>query len=332
MNSGIRVPAHIGMWTCLFALRSGALVAEPPDDVERVRTAAAQSVSLMQAGRYDEARVALEEGFKASARLDRDNEWLGLLYHNQGSYYQDLRNCDAGLGAYRRAMRVWERNGHPMVFLTAVSLGSFHLECGEPAEAEIIWKNVLEKRVSGLHETDLRVARALALRGGILMVRKKYAEAEPLVRRALDIWQRQLGPDEVRTVSIRNTLALLHAHMRRYDEAVQDERQAVAVVERAYGAGHPLLARLYGNLSAIYDRAGRGAEAEASCRKALDLAVAGFGSDSPVTADLLQSHSVLLRKLNRRAEADQAQSAARAIQAEAWRARSHTVDAAELKR
>jgi tetratricopeptide (TPR) repeat protein len=163
------------------------------------------------------------------------------------------------------------------------------------------------------------------------MARKNYAAAEPLLQHALDIWQLEFGPDEVRTVAIRNVLALLYAHMRRYDEAVRHERQAVGLLERAQGS-HPLLAKLYANLGAIYTAAGRGQEAEESCRNALRIAKAAFGSDSPFTVSLLRAHAAQLRKLNRDEEAAAVERALRDIEESASHGRGHTVDVRELGR
>ena len=67
----------------------------------------------------------------------------------------------------------------------------------------------------------------------------RYAEAEPLYRRSLEIREKQLGPDHPDVATSLNNLADLYRAMGRYAEAEPLYRRSLEVREKQLGATTP---------------------------------------------------------------------------------------------
>ena len=63
---------------------------------------------------------------------------------------------------------------------------------------------------------------------------RKYAEAEPLLQRALAIRQRMLGPEHPMTAVSTHELAVLYDSQEKYLEAESLLKDALAIIERAW--------------------------------------------------------------------------------------------------
>ena len=77
----------------------------------------------------------------------------------------------------------------------------------------------------------------------------RYAEAEPLYRRSLAIWEKQLGRDHPAVATIVNNLASLYWAMGRYAEAEPLLRRSLEVREKQLGRDHPDVAQSLNNLA-----------------------------------------------------------------------------------
>jgi tetratricopeptide (TPR) repeat protein len=105
----------------------------------------------------------------------------------------------------------------------------------------------------------------------------RYAEAEPLLTRALAIQEKALGPDHPDVADSLNNLATLYAEQGRYAEAEQLYKRALAIREAALGPDHPDLANSLNNLAAFYAEQGRYAEAEPLFERALAIREKALG-------------------------------------------------------
>jgi tetratricopeptide (TPR) repeat protein len=79
----------------------------------------------------------------------------------------------------------------------------------------------------------------------------KYAEAEPLLQRALAIREQQLGPDHPDTATSLNNLAGLYQDQGRYAEAEPLFQQALAICEQQLGASHPTTKKVRQNYTSL---------------------------------------------------------------------------------
>ena len=87
--------------------------------------------------------------------------------------------------------------------------------------------------------------------------RAAWSEAEPLLRRALAIRERTLGPEHPDFATALNHLGLLYQVTGRYAEAEPLHKRAIAIRERALGPEHPDLAISLDILGRLYQDTGR---------------------------------------------------------------------------
>ena len=107
----------------------------------------------------------------------------------------------------------------------------------------------------------------------------RYAEAEPLLRRALANYEKAFGSDHP-SVAIRvESLAAFYDAQNRFAEAEPLYKRALAIVEKTYGTNHPYVGHSLNSLALMYYAQGRYSEAEPLFRRALTIAEMAPGRD-----------------------------------------------------
>ena len=147
-------------------------------------------------------------------------------------------------------------------------------------------------------------ARLLNDLGRLLSKKAQHGEAEPLIRRALAIAEKSIGPERPEVAIILNNLAGLLQEMNRLGEAEPLMRRAVAVLEKSLGGEHPNVATAINNLAQLLKATGRLAEAEPLMRWTLAVAEKSFGTEHPDVARDLGNLAGLLQETNRPGEAE----------------------------
>ncbi len=84
-----------------------------------------------------------------------------------------------------------------------------------------------------------------------------YTIAEPLFKRALTIYEQQVGTTHPFTAQTLNNLASLYDEQGRYTEAEPLYQQALTIYEQQVGATHPIVAQSLNNLALLYQHQGR---------------------------------------------------------------------------
>ena len=148
--------------------------------------------------------------------------------------------------------------------------------------------------------------------GVLLKSKAAYAEAEPLLRRALTIDTTVLGTDDPTTAIHLNNLALLLKETLRLAEAEPLMRQALAIDETNYGPNHPDTAPKLNNLAQLLMATGRLEDAEDMMLRALMISEKQ-DSAHPHIAIELSNLAVLLHRTNRSLQAEQLMDRALAI-------------------
>ena len=120
--------------------------------------------------------------------------------------------------------------------------------------------------------------------GQLLTEQGKYAEAAPLLRRAIEIDERALGKDYPDVARAYNNLALSLWHQGKYAEADPLYRRAIEIDEKALGRDHPTFATLYNNLAQLLTDQGKYAEADPLWRRAIEIDERALGKDHPDVA------------------------------------------------
>ncbi len=126
-----------------------------------------------------------------------------------------------------------------------------------------------------------------------------YTEAEPLMRRALEINERINGKEHPAVAVRLNNLALLLKETNRFADAEPLMRRALEIDEHSLGKDHPNVARELNNLSALLQATNRRNDAEPLLRRALEISEKSFGKDHPIVALRLSNLAQLLCSTNR---------------------------------
>jgi CHAT domain-containing protein len=89
----------------------------------------------------------------------------------------------------------------------------------------------------------------------------KYAEAEPLYKRSIEISEKALGPDHPDVAAALNNLAELYRAQGKYAEAEPLYKRSLAIWEKALGPDHPYVAGTLNNLAVFNAAQGKNQEA-----------------------------------------------------------------------
>jgi tetratricopeptide (TPR) repeat protein len=139
-------------------------------------------------------------------------------------------------------------------------------------------------------ETRLYAAsRILSNTGRYLTDRGRYAEAEPLLERALTTAERALGLDHLDVATVLNNLANAYFYRGRYGHAQPLYERALAIRERALGPDHLDVARVLHNLASLHWFHGRYAAAEPLNERVLIVHERELGPDHPRVAHILHN-------------------------------------------
>ena len=133
---------------------------------------------------------------------------------------------------------------------------------------------------------------------------KRFAEAEPLFRRALAIRERSLGvghPDVAQTL---DNLGQLLEDTNRLDEAETIMRRALAIREQSLGPDHPHVAITLNTLAVLLMHSNRQVEAESLFRRALNVWEKSLGKTHSNVGSVLNGLALLLHESNRLEEAE----------------------------
>ncbi|MGD9902416.1 MAG: tetratricopeptide repeat protein [Vicinamibacterales bacterium] len=244
------------------------------------------------------ARELLDRG---AERIDAE---LGGQPVVQGRLLTTIGEVYGGLGLYDRSAALLER----ALQLRRSTLGSEHVETADSMqalaeayrelarldEAEALHREALavRQRVGG---TPASIAASQNDLGLTLSERGRFADAEPLLRQAIDTWRR-LGPDAVEAVAVGlNNLAQNLRQQGRLDDAAAALDDAIAIRRRRFGNDHPLVANVVGHLGQLRNAQGDLVRAEPLLREALDIRRKAYGDDHPDTASAFNNLASLLQ-------------------------------------
>ncbi len=154
-------------------------------------------------------------------------------------------------------------------------------------------------------------------------------EAEPILRRALDISEAAYGRQHPILSPLLNKLAFLLHDANRNEEAEALLRRALEVDEVSFGNEHSNMAIVLNNLAIFLHRTNRIEEAESLLRRALAINESAFGAQHRTMAPILSNLARLHRDTNRMEEAEQLARRALEIDEAAF-GTQHPIVAADL--
>jgi tetratricopeptide (TPR) repeat protein len=169
-------------------------------------------------------------------------------------------------------------------------------------EAELQSKAALEAAES--LKNDALISCACNNYALVLKDTNRLSEAEPLMRRALDIDEVNYGKNDPNVAIYLNNLAQLLHVTNRISEAEPLMRRALAMQEENYGEDDPRVAICLSNLAELLKDTNRLNEAESLMRRAMAIQEANYGKDDPTVALCLNNLAQLLCDTNRLREAE----------------------------
>lgn len=132
----------------------------------------------------------------------------------------------------------------------------------------------------------------------------RYADAELLLRRALEIREQTLGPDHPSTLTSVNNLGLLLENRGDAETAEKLYRRAVEAATRTLGQEAPLALTYSGNLGAVLLGQCDYAGAEPLLRRVLEARERILGPDHPDTLGSVNNLAHMLDKMGNRSDAE----------------------------
>ncbi|HET6631754.1 MAG TPA: serine/threonine-protein kinase [Rhodanobacteraceae bacterium] len=249
-----------------------------PTDMQVQRTTQITAVAhrLRTMGRYGEAEALLKPAVALRATLpDPHAEDAGQLLNELAVTYQETGRYDQAIPVTRKLIDYeTARSGAdaPEVGELLHNLGSIYWRLGKLDEAEkLVRRAVANFRAHPEYELRDRLPRTLSTLGAIINEEGRTSEAETVLREALKIAERDLGPDNIALGSILNNLAVVLKKEKQFDESNKLLQRAIKIVAAKLGPENPAIAALSLNVGVNYRDAGRDAEAEPWLRRSVEI-------------------------------------------------------------
>jgi len=222
------------------------------------------------------------------------------LYH---SHSRLVFEADPGDGAYR--LDACALGGDRGPFVLTLLEGEVP-ELAPPEKRAAFLNEVAEaERSSKEREEDNAplAATVLGKYGNALRDLGRYAEAGPLLERALELRERSLGKDHPLTGASLHDLALLRGIRGKFDEAGRLLSRALEIIKNTRGPEHPDIATCYNSLAVLHWARGDCAGAKQYLQRAITLRQKALGAEHPDTVSSLNNMAGLLQAQGKPGEA-----------------------------
>lgn len=221
--------------------------------------AAVETAFVPDEDRRDELRLQLADDFERQDICSRSCDELPWLLFQTESY-QRLRRCLLDIDCF---LEINKRDRE--------ELRSYWVHLGEERAMGNLYLESFERWSELVYPDENRISDATNELSLFLIHSGLYAEAEPLVRRALAIDEKNYGPEHIAVARDLNNLAGLLEYTDRLAEAEPLYRRAQAVFEKNLGVNHPDVGTSLNNLALLLKKMNRLAEAEPILLRAVQI-------------------------------------------------------------
>jgi tetratricopeptide (TPR) repeat protein len=163
---------------------------------------------------------------------------------------------------------------------------------------------VCAQLIEQYHLSFPEAARLLHSAGHYLRDRGQYAQAEPLLQRALSIREQVLGSQHPEVADALDDLQHLHVLQGKYQQAEPLMQRALSIREQVLGPEHAQTATALNNLAGIYIQQGKYQQAEPLLQRALALREQALGGNHSDVAESLSNLAWLYFLQGRYADAE----------------------------
>jgi tetratricopeptide (TPR) repeat protein len=254
--------------------------------------AAVETAFAPDEDRRDELRLHLADDFERqpiSSRSCDELPWLLL----QTESYQRLRHCLLDID---RFLEINKRDKE--------ELRRYWVHLGKKRTMDRLYLASFEHWSKLAHRDENRISYAANELCLFLNHSGLYAEAEPLIRSAIDLEMENPGSNHQFLAICLSNLASLLESMNRLEEVEGLYRRALSMSEQSFGPEHPQVAICLSNLSGFLLKTNRLDEGERLFRRALATDEKCLGRDHPDVAGRLDVLAGLLQRTNRLDQAE----------------------------
>ncbi len=251
------------------------------------------ALERQETGEFGQAEAMIRRATAiAGKRLDPDDpknaDYFLALAGLFDATRTDVDQLEQALELYRRAAVVLKKSHDPRLAATLTKQGRILDYMDRPAEAETVLRQALATWKATHAPDDPDVAYVLSSLASSLLHqnrvpakadKKQIAEAEALLRRAIDILGAALGPDHPNVLDMQSSLARILENSGRGKEAEAIHRKVIASYEAVYGPDNFRTGRKVLQLGFFLYHGKRLPEAEAVLRRAIKNLEASLGPD-----------------------------------------------------
>jgi serine/threonine protein kinase/tetratricopeptide (TPR) repeat protein len=175
--------------------------------------------AYQNAGQSAKARAIFEQTLeKMKAKLGPNNPWTLRTMAGLAINYRDARRVREAIPLLEEAFERLSKQRVAMREWVPEALVATYEQAGQWAKAETLCRAFLEQAKKQYGANDLRTCAALGQLGLHLLVQKKYADAEPLLRDCLKT-REQKQPDDWRTFNTKSMLGGSLLGQKNYQDA-----------------------------------------------------------------------------------------------------------------
>jgi len=149
-----------------------------------------------------------------------------------------------------------------------------------------------------------QAAQLLNKAGYYLHERSQYAEAEPLLKKSLDIRKKVFGEEHPDVAQTLNNLAEVYYDQGKYAQAEPLYRNSLLIREKILGSEHPFVAQTLSQLAKLYRIQGKFAEMEPLLKRSLAISEKQLRPDHPDVAQILIQMGRFYREQSNYTEAE----------------------------
>ncbi|MBI3515281.1 MAG: CHAT domain-containing protein, partial [Proteobacteria bacterium] len=241
-------------------------------------------------------RLAIEEqrGGADDTELAQTLDLLAQVYKGLG------RPRDAEPLQMRSARLMIRKLGedHTGAAAAMIKLATASYAAGNYLETERRRARALVTQEKAFGESGI-VARSLNVLAGAYFAQGRSQDAEPLLRRALAMWESLGGAEHADAAQIVGNLGALYLDQGRFIEAAGLVARALDMIAKSRGPDHPDLAHTLDVAAQLHDNAGLTAEAERLYARGLAIRLKALGDDHPDVARTLTGLAVVYAKQGR---------------------------------
>ncbi|HEY9685312.1 MAG TPA: tetratricopeptide repeat protein [Oculatellaceae cyanobacterium] len=249
------------------------------------------------------------EGVPAGAINTNASAWQNQTAFQLNTSKQEQSNMDPQI-VLRGIEKPWSATTLSPAYK---ALNDSIVERNRYEQGEDYYKRMIATDINSLGAHHPSVANDMNGLAEFYIKRNDYAQAEPLLAKSFDIYQKTYGLNNILTISTCAALAQVEAEIGRADRATELYRLALSNAQSSLGANNFETAKILNQLAYLYFHQGKLEESRTMYGWALSSTEGAVGQSSPLLAACLKDYATVLRRLGQTDQASSLESRAATI-------------------